>query len=40
MENLEFLQDNTLQHTIIVEILSKKVGQQVRDSISIADLLY
>ena len=26
MEILEFLQDNTLQHTILVEILLTKVG--------------
>ena len=28
IENLEILQDNTLQHTTLVEILPKKVGQQ------------
>ena len=39
MENMEVLQDNTLQYTILVEILLMKVGQQVRDSISIVDLL-
>ena len=39
IENLEFLQDNKLQRTIVVGILLKKVGQQVKDSISIVDLL-
>ena len=33
MEDLEFLQDNTLQHTILMEILLTKVGQQGRDSL-------
>ena len=40
MEMLEFLQDNTLQYTILVEMLLSKVGQQVRDSISVVDLLH
>ena len=39
MDNLEFLQDNTLQHAILVEILPTEVSQQGRDSISIVDLL-
>ena len=33
MENLEFLQDSTLQHTTLVEILlKKKVGQQLSET--------
>ena len=39
MEHLEFLQETTLRHSILMEILITKVGQQVRDSISILDLL-
>ena len=39
MEHLEFLQDYTLQHTILVEILLMKVGEQFKDSILIVDLL-
>ena len=35
MENMEFLQDATLQHTILVETLPTKVGQQDGDSLSI-----
>ena len=31
MAILEFLQDNTLQHAILVEILLTKVGQHGRD---------
>ena len=34
-ENLEYLQDNTLQHAILVEMLLTKVGQQGRDSLAI-----
>ena len=34
MENLEFLQDNTLQHAILVETLLTKLGEQGRDSMS------
>ena len=35
MEDLEFLLDITVWHTILVEILLTKVGQQGRDSMSI-----
>ena len=38
MENLELLHDNVLHLTILVEILFTKVGQKVRDSISVDDL--
>ena len=36
---MENLQDDTPQHEILVETLVMKVGQQVRGSISIVDLL-
>ena len=35
MANLEFLQDNTLQHAISMEILLTKVGQQGKDSLAV-----
>ena len=35
MEDLQFLQVNTLQHAILVEIMLTKVGQQGKNSISI-----
>ena len=42
MENLEFLQDSTLQHTVLVKTLPKKVGQQqirVYGCLKLVDLL-
>ena len=38
MENLEFPQDHTLEHAILVEILLTKVGQTYRQPVD-CDLL-